>query len=477
MCSCCPELFSFRLDESLAMANVSDLLTAFSPIRVYGQVHRIVGLVVEGTCARSSIGSLCELFPLQDGEVIPAEIVGYSNNRALLMPLGELRGLGPGSRIRVKKEQATISVGDGLLGRVLDGMAQPLDQGPPLYLPHEKALYSLPPGPMQRDAITQPLDLGIRAINGLLTCGIGQRMGIMAGSGVGKSVLLGMMAKYAKADINVIALIGERGREVKEFIERDLGKESLAHSVIVAVTSDQSPLLRMRGAFVATAIAEYFCQRGKNVLLMMDSVTRFAMAMREIGLSIGEPPTTKGYTPSVFATLPKLLERAGNFQHQGSITGLYTVLVDGDDLTEPVADSVRSILDGHIVLSRSIAAKNHYPAIDVMMSTSRVMRDITTSRHRELAGKARSVMAIYRESEDLINIGAYATGSNKKIDYAISRMDAINAFLTQGFEESSTLEETIAAMGELVSDRQGNDRRRAGRKGFDRRKTDMSADE
>jgi flagellum-specific ATP synthase len=294
---------------------------------------------------------------------------------------------------------------------------------------------------------------------------------------VGKSVLLGMMAKYAKADVNIIALIGERGREVKEFIERDLGKAGLEHSVIVAVTSDQSPLLRMRGAFVATAIAEYFSQQGKNVLLMMDSVTRFAMAMREIGLSIGEPPTTKGYTPSVFATLPKLLERAGNFLEQGSITGLYTVLVDGDDLTEPVADSVRSILDGHIVLSRSIATKNHYPAIDVMMSTSRVMRDITSSRHQELAGKARSVMAVYRESEDLINIGAYAAGSNKKIDYAISRIDAINSFLTQGFDEPAPLEETLTALGDLVSDREGAERRRPGRRGFDRRRTDPPTDD
>jgi len=454
------------------MPNAADTINKFSPIRVYGKVHRIVGLVVEGSCPRSSIGSLCEITPQQQGAVIPAEIVGYNNNRALLMPLGELRGLGPGALIRVKKEQAAINVGKALLGRVIDGMVQPLDDGPPLYLPHEKALYSLPPGPMQRAAITEPLDLGIRAINGLLTCGIGQRMGIMAGSGVGKSVLLGMMAKYAKADINVIALIGERGREVKEFIERDLGPEGLKQSVIIAVTSDQSPLLRMRGAFVATAIAEYFSQNGKNVLLMMDSITRFAMAMREIGLSIGEPPTTKGYTPSVFATLPKLLERAGNFQNQGSITGLYTVLVDGDDLTEPVADSVRSILDGHIVLSRNMAAKNHYPAIDVMMSTSRVMRDITTERHRELAGKARSVMAVYRESEDLINIGAYAAGSNKKIDYAISRIEAINTFLVQGFNESSSLEETITTMSDLLSDRQASERRRVGRKEFDRRKTD-----
>ena len=456
------------------MNDIADLLNSCSPIRVYGKVHRIVGLVVEGSCPRSSIGALCEISPLDGGVSVPAEIVGYSNDRALLMPLGEVRGLGPGSRIRVVRQQAAIRVGDALLGRVLDGMGQPLDDAPLPPLPDEKPLYSLPPSPMQRDTITRPLDLGIRAINGLLTCGIGQRMGIMAGSGVGKSVLLGMMAKYAKADVNVIALIGERGREVKEFIERDLGREGLAHSVIVAVTSDQSPLLRMRGAFVATAIAEYFCRQGKNVLLMMDSITRFAMAMREIGLSIGEPPTTKGYTPSVFATLPKLLERAGNFQDQGSITGLYTVLVDGDDLTEPVADSVRSILDGHIVLSRAIAAKNHYPAIDVMLSTSRVMRDITTPRHLELAGKIRSVLAVYRESEDLINIGAYAAGSNKKIDYAISRIEAINGFLTQGFDESSPLEETIAAMGELVSDRQVTDRRRMGRMGYDRRKSDRA---
>ncbi|MCL2340599.1 MAG: FliI/YscN family ATPase [Proteobacteria bacterium] len=455
------------------MTFLVDQLSAFSPITTYGKVHRIVGLVVEGSCPRSSIGSLCEIAPLEEGAAtVPAEIVGYSNNRALLMPLGELRGLGPGSRIRVRKGQATIGVGDALLGRVLDGMGAPLDQGPPIYLPQEKPLYSLPPDPMRRDAITKPLDLGIRAINGLLTCGIGQRMGIMAGSGVGKSVLLGMMAKFAKADVNVIALIGERGREVKEFIDRDLGPEGLAHSVIVAVTSDQSPLLRMRGAFVATAIAEYFCQQGKDVLLMMDSITRFAMAMREIGLSIGEPPTTKGYTPSVFATLPKLLERAGNFQDQGSITGLYTVLVDGDDLTEPVADSVRSILDGHIVLSRAIAAKNHYPAIDVMLSTSRVMRDITSQRHRKLAGKLRSVLAVYQESEDLINIGAYAAGSNKKIDYAVSRIDAINSFLIQSYDESSTFEESVAALGDLVSDRQAADRRRAGRPGFDRRKGD-----
>jgi flagellum-specific ATP synthase len=300
---------------------------------------------------------------------------------------------------------------------------------------------------------------------------MGQRMGIMAGSGVGKSVLLGMMAKYARADINVIALIGERGREVREFIERDLGTEGLARSVIVVVTSDQSPLLRMRGAFVATAIAEFFCGQGKNVLLMMDSVTRFAMAMREIGLAVGEPPTTKGYTPSVFATLPKLLERAGRFSAKGSITGLYTVLVDGDDMTEPVADSVRSILDGHIVLSRAIAAKNHYPAIDILASASRVMRDIVSSRHVELAGRARSILATYKEAEDLINIGAYAKGSNPKIDYAITRIDAINAFLQQDINESTPLKETIEQLGELLSGRKDDTLPKKDRRGEDQPKT------
>ncbi len=386
------------------------------------------------------------------------------------MPLGELRGLGPGSRIRVIRNTATIRVGNSLLGRVIDAMEIPQDDLPPPILTEEKDLYSLPPGPMERQNINETLDLGIRAINGLITCGIGQRMGIMAGSGIGKSVLLGMMSKYAKADINVIALIGERGREVREFIERDLGKEGLTRSVIVVVTSDQPPLLRMRGAFVATAIAEYFCNQGKNVLLMMDSVTRFAMAMREIGLAIGEPPTTKGYTPSVFATLPKLLERAGRFQGKGSITGLYTVLVDGDDMTDPVADSVRSILDGHIVLSRAIAARNHFPAIDVLNSTSRVMRDITFPRHLELSGKARAVLASYAEAEDLINIGAYAKGSNPKIDYAISKIDAINDFLRQNYTETTPLKESIERLGSVLSDRKDEEPLKQNRRQTDKTK-------
>jgi flagellum-specific ATP synthase len=437
-------------------------------INVWGKVTRIVGLVIEGFCPHATIGSLCELSPMTGEQKIFAEIVGFKDNKALLMPLGELRGLGPGSLIRVVRTSATISVGNNLLGRVIDAMEVPQDGLPAPILTDEIGLYTLPPGPMDRQNISETLDLGIRAINGLTACGTGQRMGIMAGSGIGKSVLLGMMSKYAKADINVIALIGERGREVREFIERDLGADGLARSVIVVVTSDQSPLLRMRGAFVATAIAEYFCNQGKNVLLMMDSVTRFAMAMREIGLAIGEPPTTKGYTPSVFATLPKLLERAGRFRDKGSITGLYTVLVDGDDMTEPVADSVRSILDGHIVLSRALAARNHFPAIDILNSTSRVMRDIVSPRHLELAGKAREVLARYAEAEDLINIGAYVKGSNAKIDYAISKIDEINTFLCQNFSETSTLKQSIEQLGGVLSDRKDEEPLKKNRRQSDR---------
>lgn len=439
-------------------------------IKVWGKVTRIVGLVIEGFCPHASIGSLCELTPIDGSSPIYAEIVGFKDSKALLMPLGDLRGLGPGSLIRVVRTSATIKVGTNLLGRVIDAMEISQDTLPTPDLREEKDLYSLPPGPMERQNITETLDLGVKAINGLLTCGMGQRMGIMAGSGIGKSVLLGMMAKYAKADINVIALIGERGREVREFIERDLGSEGLARSVIVVATSDQSPLLRMRGAFVATAIAEYFCNQGKNVLLMMDSVTRFAMAMREIGLAVGEPPTTKGYTPSVFATLPKLLERAGRFRGKGSITGLYTVLVDGDDMTEPVADSVRSILDGHIVLNRDLAARNHFPAIDILNSASRVMRDIASPRHLELAGKARNVLASYAEAEDLINIGAYVKGSNAKIDYAINKINAINDFLKQGFDETTTLQKTIELLGALLSERRDEEPLQKNRRHTDKQK-------
>ncbi len=435
------------------MIDLVERIKRVNPVKVSGKVIQIVGLVVEGYCPTATVGTLCRLIPLGGGAPVPAEVVGFRDSRALLMPLGDLRGLGPGSLIQVARDSATLPVGEALLGRVLDALGQPLDELPPACCEEEFPLYALPPSPMARKPIVAPLDLGVRAINGLMTCGTGQRMGIMAGSGVGKSVLLGMMAKHTQADVNVIALIGERGREVREFIERDLGPEGLARSVVITATSDQSPLLRMRGAFVATTIAEYFCAQGKNVLLLMDSATRFAMAMREVGLAIGEPPTTKGYTPSVFATLPKLLERAGNFKGQGSITGLYTVLVEGDDMNEPVADAVRSILDGHIVLSRDLAARNHYPSIDVLNSASRVMRDIVSPEHLQLNGRVREILATYREAEDLINIGAYTEGSNGKIDYAISQIEAVLQFLRQGMDEAVNMDETLGSLTHLLQDR------------------------
>lgn len=431
------------------MDRLLECLDTLAPIQVTGKVTQIVGLVVEGYCPAATVGTLCELIPRDGGTPVPAEVVGFRNSRALLMPLGELRGLGPGSRIRVVSNSATMPVGRELLGRVIDAMGQPIDNGPAISREIDMPLYALPAGPMERDTIDRPLDLGIRAINGLLTCGQGQRMGIMAGSGVGKSTLLGMIAQNTLADVNVIALIGERGREVREFIERDLGPEGLARSVVIVATSDQSPLLRMRGAFVATTIAEYFCAQGQNVLLMMDSVTRFAMGMREVGLAVGEPPTTKGYTPSVFATLPKLLERAGSFRDSGSITGLYTVLVEGDDMNEPIADAVRSILDGHIVLSRRLAAKNHYPCIDILHSASRVMNAVVDKDHQEQSGRLREVLATYQEAEDLINIGAYKKGSNQKIDFALAHIDAVTSFLRQRVHEAVDLPATIAQLQEL----------------------------
>lgn len=424
-------------------------LDNLAPIQVSGKITQIVGLVVEGYCPAATVGTLCELIPRDGGIPIPAEVVGFRDSRALLMPLGELRGLGPGSRIRVVSNSATLPVGRELLGRVINAMGQPIDDGPLPVRETDMPLYALPAGPMERDTIDCPLDLGIRAINGLLTCGQGQRMGIMAGSGVGKSTLLGMIAQNTQADVNVIALIGERGREVREFIERDLGAEGLARSVVVVATSDQSPLLRMRGAFVATTVAEYFSSQGLNVLLMMDSVTRFAMAMREVGLAIGEPPTTKGYTPSVFATLPKLLERAGSFRNSGSITGLYTVLVEGDDMNEPIADAVRSILDGHIVLSRRLAARNHYPCIDILHSASRVMNAVVDPGHQDLAGRLREILATYEEAEDLINIGAYKKGSNPKIDTALSHIDNVLRFLRQRVGEAVDLPTTLAQLNDL----------------------------
>ena len=434
---------SDRIDLGRYMAAVESA----RPIRIHGKVTQVVGLVIEGYCPETAVGTLCEIYS-KGSKPIPAEVVGFRDNKTLLMPLGELRGVGLGSLISVRREKASLGVGPALLGRVIDGLGEPIDDRGPIVVADEYPIYAIPVNPMKRRPIRKHLDLGIRAINGLLTCGEGQRVGIMAGSGVGKSTLLGMIARYTEADVNVIALIGERGRELQEFIEKDLQADGLKKSVVVVATSDQPPLVRMRGAYIATTIAEYFQAQGKKVLLMMDSATRFAMAMREVGLAIGEPPTTKGYTPSVFAALPKLLERTGNFQG-GSITGLYTVLVEGDDFNEPISDAMRSILDGHIILSRELAARNIYPPIDVLNSASRVMSDVTTREHRKLAGDFKELLATYRQSEDLINIGAYKQGSNPKIDYAIAKMDQMTAYLKQDINDAESVEMSVQGLGEI----------------------------
>ncbi|QEM69885.1 FliI/YscN family ATPase [Geobacter sp. FeAm09] len=422
-------------------------LESVKPVKLHGKVTQVVGLVIEGYCPDTSVGAICEIRP-QSGEPIPAEVVGFRNNKTLLMPLGELRGVGLDSLISVRRENASLGVGPLMLGRVIDGLGNPIDDKGPIRVEEEYPIYATPVNPMTRPPIRKPLDLGIRSINGLLTCGQGQRVGIMAGSGVGKSTLLGMIARYTEADVNVIALIGERGRELREFIEKDLQEQGLKKTVVVVATSDQPPLVRMRGAYIATTIAEYFQKQGKKVLLMMDSATRFAMAMREVGLAIGEPPTTKGYTPSVFAALPKLLERTGNFP-DGSITGLYTVLVEGDDFNEPISDAMRSILDGHIVLSRSLAARNIYPPIDVLASASRVMADVASREHLDLAGKFKEALATYRQSEDLINIGAYKAGSNPGIDYAVARHDGMVTYLKQAVQDPVSMFDAVQGLKKL----------------------------
>ncbi|MFN7903938.1 MAG: FliI/YscN family ATPase [Pseudobdellovibrionaceae bacterium] len=377
--------------------------------------------------------------------------MGFKGHEVIMMALKEVKGLSAGCRMKVVRQSATVSVSDEMLGSVFDGLGNYIDGSPPQFEERtEVPLYKNGKNPLDRRPIREALDTGIRAINAGLTVGLGQRVAIMAGSGVGKSVLLGMMARYSSSDVNVIAMIGERGREVREFIENDLGPEGIKKSVIVTVTSDQSPLLRMRGAFVATAIAEYFAKKGKNVLLMMDSVTRFAMAQREIGLSLGEPPSTRGYTPSVFATLPKLLERAGSFENEGSITGLYTTLVEADDMNDPIGDSVRSIVDGHIVLSRQLAQRGHFPSIDVLQSASRVMKHCIGQDHQRLATKLREALAIYKDAEDLINIGAYKQGNNPKIDKTIKIIDQLNDFLCQRVEDQATMNQTLRGLQQIL---------------------------
>lgn len=448
-----------NLEKHLNAVNRANLATS------YGKVTQIIGLVIRGVGLSASIGDLCTIHTGREtesaealsSESIPVEVVGFAGDEVLLMPFGDIRGIKPSDRITSTNNQLSVWVGDQLLGRTVDALGNPMDGGDPLASAHgnklrKRSIHNTPPDPFQRRRVSEPLATGIRAVDGLLTCGKGQRIGIFAGSGVGKSVLLGMIARNTTADVNVIALIGERGREVRDFIERDLGEEGLARSVVVVATSDQPPLLRSIGASTAMAIAEHFRDQGKDVLLMMDSVTRYAMAEREIGLAIGEPPTTKGYTPSVFAKLPKLLERAGTTPGEGTITGLYTVLVEADDMNDPIGDSVRSILDGHVVLSRDLAIRNHYPAIEVTHSISRLMVDIIEPEHREAASRLKETLAIYNDAKDLIDLGAYTSGSNPKIDYAIEHIDAINGYLRQQVEEDTSFEDNVSRLVSLLPD-------------------------
>ncbi len=420
----------------------------------YGKVSKVVGLTVESLGPKARLNDLCKIYIDKDmSSFVMAEVVGFQDSRLILMPVDNVEGVGVGCVVENTGKPLAVPVGFELLGHTLDGIGRPTDLEVDAFehLPDSYPLEALPPDPMSREIISEVLPLGVKAVDGLITVGKGQRLGIFAGSGVGKSTLMGMFARNTKADINVIALIGERGREVREFIERDLGPEGMARSVVVVATSDKPALIRNKAAKTATAIAEYFRDQGKDVLLMMDSLTRFSMAQREIGLASGEPPVTRGYPPSVYAEMPKLLERAGTAE-KGSITGLYTVLVDGDDMNEPITDTARSILDGHIMLDRKLAHKNHYPAIDVMQSISRCMSAIATKEHKGFAGKLRNVLATYSEAEDLINIGAYKNGSNPDIDYAIKKIRAVNGFLCQATDEKFLLEEELSLLEQLFVD-------------------------
>ena len=413
-----------------------------------GKVLRIIGLVIEADGPEASIGDLCYIFNSMNEKPVFAEVVGFQEKKILLMPLGSMEGLKPGAIVTNTKESMKIKVGDMLLGRVLDGLGEPIDSKGDI---KSNIYYSTSPkisNPLVRKPIDEVITLGIRSVDAFSTVGKGQRMGIFAGSGVGKSTTMAMMARNTDADVNVIALIGERGREVREFIEKTLGDDGLKRSVVVVATSEQPSLVKIKAAFVATTIAEYFRDQGKDVLFMLDSVTRIAMAQREVGLAIGEPPATRGYTPSVFALMPKILERTGT-SDKGTITGLYTVLVEGDDFNEPISDTVRSILDGHIMLSRDLAHKNHYPAVDVLQSISRVMSEIATPEHKKAAGDLRNLLSVYNKNADLINIGAYVRGSDKNVDRAIRLMDDINSFLQQSINDKTNFDSTIKRLMEI----------------------------
>jgi len=418
-------------------------------LAVAGRVTRVSGILVEAILPRVAVGAACEI-RMPSGRTLTAEVVGFSHNRALLMPFGDLAGIGEGFPVRPLSWGAEIPVGPGLLGRVLDAAMRPIDGGPPLMLSKRAPMQAPPPPAMMRRRISRPLVLGVRALDACLTCGEGQRVGIMAGPGVGKSVLLGMLARSASADVIVCGLIGERGREVREFVERDLGPEGLARSVVVVATADEPPLVRVRAAYSATAVAEYFRAQGKRVLLLVDSLSRVAMAQREIGLAAGEPPTARGYPPSVFAALPRLLERAGNDAGEGSITALYTVLAEGDDLSDPFVDAARAALDGHIVLSRKLANAGHFPAVDILSSVSRVMTEVVSREHWKLALETREILASYRDAADLVEVGAYAPGSNPRVDRALRSVHHLNALFRQTPTERWSLENTLELLGRAV---------------------------
>ena len=425
-----------------------DIINKTESIKEVGQITEIIGLTIESDGPRSSIGDLCYIYNDFDDKPVMAEVVGFRKDKNLLMPLGSPDGIRPGAFVVNTGEAMKIGVGNQLIGRVLDGLGRPIDTLGDIRFSEYKSTKADIINPLKRKRISEPLALGIKAVDGFATVGKGQRMGIFAGSGVGKSTTLGMMAKNTSADLNVIALIGERGREVKEFIEEILGTEGMKRSIVIAATSEQPSLVKIKAAFVATSIAEYFRDKGMDVLFMLDSITRIAMAQREVGLAIGEPPATRGYTPSVFALMPKILERAGT-NEKGTITGLYTVLVEGDDFNEPISDTSRSILDGHIVLSRALAHKNHYPAVDVLQSLSRVMGDVTTDEHRAAAGAIRNLMAVHAKNEDLINIGAYVTGSDPVCDKAIGLMDNINSYLKQTTKEKFDFQQSVDELIQL----------------------------
>lgn len=420
-------------------------------IKVHGRVTQVIGLVIESEGPAVKIGDLCHIYAKESEAPVKAEVVGFKGNKVLLMPLGEMSGIGPGCEVRSTGRPLCVKVGPELLGRVLDGLGNPIDDKGPIHSDIEYPIYNSPPNPITRPRIKESVATGVRSIDGILTFGKGQRIGVFSGSGVGKSTVLGMIARNTSAQINVLALVGERGRELRDFLEKDLGPEGLKRSAVVCATSDQPALVRMKGAYAATAIAEYFRDQGYDVMFMMDSVTRFATAQREVGLAIGEPPATKGYTPSVFSLLPKLLERSGT-SPRGTITAIYTVLVEADDMNEPIADTVRSILDGHIVLSRAIAAQNRYPAVDVLESISRLFPEVTSKEQQEAAGKLRKVLAVYKEKEDLINIGAYQDGSNPDVDYAKKMIPEVHKFLSQKSIEATNFQETVDRLIKLMEE-------------------------